>query len=108
MPVTAESAEGKLAVANVVLNRVNCSEYPDNIYDVIFDTKYGTQFEPTANGTVFNTPSDESVAAAKAALEGENNIGDALYFYNPSLVDAVWIRTNCEYLETIGCHDFFR
>lgn len=102
-----ESGEGKLAVANVVLNRVASGSYPDTIYDVIFDTKYGTQFEPTSNGAIYNTPSEESVEAAKRALSGENNIGGALYFYNPSLVDAVWIRTNCTYIQTIGCHNFY-
>lgn len=102
-----ESGEGKLAVANVVLNRVASGSYPDTIYDVIFDTKYGTQFEPTSNGAIYNTPSEESIEAAKRALSGENNIGGALYFYNPSLVDAVWIRTNCTYIQTIGCHNFY-
>ena len=102
-----ESGEGKLAVANVVLNRVASGSYPDTIYDVIFDTKYGTQFEPTSNGAIYNTPSEESIKAAKRALSGENNIGGALYFYNPSLVDAVWIRTNCTYIQTIGCHNFY-
>jgi len=102
-----ESAEGKLAVGNVVLNRVNDPNYPDTVYEVIFDTKYGTQFEPTSNGTIYNTPSQESYDAAKRALEGQNVVGEAIYFYNPSLVDAVWIRTNCTYLQTIGCHDFF-
>ena len=102
-----ESGEGKLAVANVVLNRVASGSYPDTIYDVIFDTKYGTQFEPTSNGAIYNTPSEESIEAAKRALSGENNIGGALYFFNPSLVDAVWSRTNCTYIQTIGCHDFF-
>ena len=102
-----ESGEGKLAVANVVLNRVASGSYPDTIYDVIFDTKYGTQFEPTSNGAIYNTPSEESIEAAKRALSRENNIGGALYFYNPSLVDAVWIRTNCTYIQTIGCHNFY-
>ena len=73
-----ESGEGKLAVANVVLNRVASGSYPDTIYDVIFDTKYGTQFEPTSNGAIYNTPSEESIEAAKRALSGENNIGGAL------------------------------
>lgn len=102
-----ESAEGKLAVANVVLNRVDSDAYPDSIYEVIFDTKYGVQFEPTINGTIYNTPSEESVLAAKQALAGENVVGEAIYFYNPSLVDAVWIRTNCTFVQTIGCHNFY-
>ncbi len=103
----AEEMTGKIAVGNVVLNRVSDPNYPETIYDVIFDTQYGIQFEPTSNGTIYNNPSQASIDAAKRALEGENVIGQAIYFYNPSMVDAVWIRTNCTYLQTIGCHDFY-
>ena len=104
----AESREGKLAVANVVLNRVASAEYPDTIYEVIFDTRFGVQFEPTCNGLIYKTPSAESVEAARNALEGQNNVAGALYFYNPSLTDTAWFRENCEYIQTIGCHDFYQ
>ena len=47
-----EPWEGKIAVGNVVLNRVASPDFPDTIYGVIFDDRWGGQFEPVRNGTV--------------------------------------------------------
>ena len=101
-----ESFEGKVAVANCVLNRVNSNQFPNTIYSVIFDTKYGTQYEPTANGKIYNNPSNESVQAAHAALGGYNNIGKSLYFYNPKKSTSNWISNNRKFYTTIGNHNF--
>lgn len=102
-----ESLEGKLAVGTVVLNRVASEEFPNTIYDVIFDRKWGVQFQPVANGTVYNEPTQESVLAAKLVLEGARAAGDSLYFLAPDLTDNHWIMENREYITTIGCHWFY-
>ncbi len=99
---------GKLAVGTVVLNRVASHEFPNNIYDVIFDRKWGIQFEPVANGTIYNEPTDESILAAKMVLDGARVAGDSLYFLAPSLTDNHWIIENREYVATIGVHWFFK
>lgn len=99
---------GKLAVGTVVLNRVASDEFPDNIYDVIFDNKWGVQFQPVANGTVYNEPTEESVLAAKLCLAGARAAGDSLYFLAPELTDNHWIMEHQEYVTTIGCHWFYR
>ena len=36
----AEPFDGKIAVGNVVLNRVESKQYPNTIYGVIFDRPY--------------------------------------------------------------------
>lgn len=102
-----ESLEGKLAVGNVILNRVRSSQFPNTIYGVIFDKKYGTQFAPTANGTIYNAPTAESVIAAKMCLEGYSLSTDILYFFNPRYTSATWIKQNREYAFTIGNHMFY-
>ena len=99
---------GKLAVGTVVLNRVASQEFPNSIYDVIFDRKWGIQFEPVANGTVYNEPTQESVLAAKLVLEGAREAGESLYFLAPELTNNHWIMDNREYVVTIGCHWFYR
>jgi len=104
----AESLEGQIAVGNVVLNRVRSKEYPDTIYDVIFDTKDAVQFEPTMNGSIYKEPSSASVTAAKLALRGSRPVGDCMYFYAPALSQGKWINANCTYVRTIGCHRFYR
>lgn len=103
-----EPLEGKIAVGNVVLNRVKSSEFPNTIYGVIFDDRWGGQFEPVRNGTIYQTPTEESILAAKLCLEGANVIGDGLYFLAPALAHNFWTVENCEYITTIGCHDFYR
>ena len=104
----AEPLEGQIAVGNVVLNRTASEEFPDSIPAVIFDKEDAVQFEPVENGTVFHTPSAQSVTAAKQVLDGENTIDDAMYFYAPALSQGVWINANRTYYKTIGCHRFYR
>ena len=103
-----ECWEGKIAVGNVVLNRVRSREFPDTIYGVIFDDRWGGQFEPVRNGTVYHTPTEESVRAAVACLNGENTVGDSLYFLAPALTNNHWTMENRDYVTTIGAHWFYR
>ena len=98
---------GKVAVGNVVLNRVKSSDFPNTIYTVIFDTKYGVQYEPVINNTIYNNPSAESIKAAKFSLNGFNAVGDCLYFFNPKTATSTWIKENRTYYTTIGNHDFY-
>lgn len=84
-----EPYEGKLAVANVVLNRVRSSRFAQNsITDVIYAPG---QFSGVLDGNgnvserfaalLANGPShQESYTAAGEALAGVNNIGDYLFF----------------------------
>lgn len=99
---------GKLAVGTVVLNRVASQEFPDTIYNVIFDDQFGIQFQPVANGTIYDEPTEESVLAAKLVLDGARAAGDSLYFLAPDLTQNHWIMENREYVTTIGCHWFYR
>jgi N-acetylmuramoyl-L-alanine amidase len=103
----AEPFDGKIAVGNVVLNRVESKQYPNTIYGVIFDRRYGTQFSPVSYGTIYNTPSAESVIAAKICLEGYTLSEDILFFMNPRLSTTNWIAENRPYAFTIGRHDFY-
>ena len=102
-----ESLQGKIAVGNVVLNRVRSSQFPNTIYGVIFDKKYGVQFAPTSNGTIYNTPTEESIIAAKICLEGYSLSNKILYFFNPKYASGAWVTANREYAFTIGNHVFY-
>lgn len=103
-----EALEGQIAVGNVVLNRVASPDFPDSVPAVIFDTENGVQFEPVANGTVLNEPTDLSREAARRALSGENTAGAALYFFAPALSQGTWIDASRVYSHTIGCHRFYQ
>ena len=103
-----ESLYGQIAVGNVVLNRTASSEFPNTIKQVVFDTKNAVQFEPTANGTIYNEPTTQSILAAHLALRGVSAADNCMYFFNPSLSEGKWIRENRTYFTTIGCHRFYR
>ena len=98
---------GQIAVGNVVLNRVESKQYPNTIWGVIFDRKYGVQFTPVAIGTIYNEPYYTSVIAAKICLEGYTVSEDILYFFDPYLSTSNWISDNRPYAFTIGGHYFY-
>ena len=102
-----EPLKGQIAVANVVLNRVENANYPNSIYGVIFDRNYGVQFQPVANGAIYNIPSRKSVSAAKRAVNGENHVGKCLYFLNEKIATNMWIVNNRKYYTTINNHSFY-
>lgn len=72
------SLDTKVAIANVVLNRVKSPAFPNTVKDVIFQKGQ----LPPAYKSGFNTltPTQECVTAAKMAYEGVNNISKCLYF----------------------------
>ena len=106
--ISAESGNqplsGKIAVGNVILNRVADSRFPNTVKAVIFQSN---QFTPVSNGSINRTPSSESVIAAKLALEGANTAGNSLYFVNPRVSPSSWASRNRPYVATIGAHAFF-
>ena len=102
-----EPLKGQIAVGNVVLNRVRHASYPNTIYGVIFDRKYGTQFSPVSYGTIYQTPTESAVIAAKICLEGYSISDSILFFMNPRIATTNWISKNRPYAFTIGNHSFY-
>jgi len=98
---------GQIAVGGVVMNRVKSAYYPNTIYGVIFDRKYGVQFSPVLNGTIYNNPSYSARLAAKICLEGYDITDGAFFFLEPRLATSSWIPRTREYAFTIGNHDFY-
>ena len=98
---------GQIAVGAVVMNRVKSAYYPNTIYGVIFDRKYGVQFSPVLNGTIYNTPSYSARLAAQICLEGYDVTGGTFFFLEPRLATSSWIPRTREYAFTIANHDFY-
>ena len=97
-----ESLIGKIAVGNVVLNRVDSSSFPNSVYSVIFQRN---QFTPTFDGSIYLNPSYESYIAAKLVLDGADVVGDALFFAQKNL--RCWAYYNRCLCDTIGGHAFY-
>lgn len=77
-----ETYNGKLAVGAVVMNRVRSGAYPNTISGVIFASG---QFTPALNGKVARVYTNGSISdgcydAARAAINGETNVGGATHF----------------------------
>lgn len=100
--------EGQQAVANVVINRVNHPNFPNNIYDVIWQ-KTGKiwQFSPCGDGGINKEPDERAIENARLILEGKRVLPeDVLFFYMPTEGNKNdWIRTR-EIYKTIGVHRF--
>ena len=93
--------DGKIAVGNVVMNRVNSSKFPDNIYDVL---NQKNQFSP-ASTLSKRTPNNGSELAAKLVLDGAQVVPTALYFNMKGM--SSYAARHRPYVTTIGDHDFF-
>lgn len=107
-----EDMDGKLLVANVVLNRVNNEKFPDTVTEVIMQKGQGVaQFSPTVDGRFQNvTISEETYEAVERALYGEDISKGALYFCARENADSgklKWFDQNLTKLFSYGNHEFF-
>lgn len=107
-----EDEDGKLLVANVILNRVESEAFPDTIVEVVMQCEGGvTQFSPVSNGRYYQVSiSDETISAVERALEGEDISQGALYFAARKYADSdrmKWFDENLTYLFSHGGHEFF-
>ena len=97
-----EPYTGKVAVAAVVLNRVDSPSFPNTIAGVIYQNN---AFTAVLDGQINLTPDDEAYRAARDALNGWDPTGGALYYYNPSIATSSWIYSR-KVVTTIGKHRF--
>jgi len=101
-----EPYEGKVAVATVVLNRLESPDFPNSITEVINQVVGDSYaFTPVQNGEINKPASEESVRAAEEALTRTNRLDEAVFFYNPEIATDDWIRSR-SVIKTIGNHVF--
>ncbi len=98
----AEPYEGQVAVAAVLLNRVESASFPNSISGVIYQP---LAFESVANGQFNLAPNNENRRAARAALNGWDPTYGAKFFWNPSKPVNKWIWSR-KVIRTIGDHIF--
>ncbi|MCL0028172.1 spore cortex-lytic enzyme [Peptococcaceae bacterium] len=97
-----EPFTGKVAVAAVILNRVDSPKFPNTLAGVIYQP---LAFESVSNGQYTRPVSDEAIRAAQAAMNGWDPTGGALYFWNPYKRVSKWIWTRT-IITQIGNHVF--
>ncbi|MFB1050475.1 spore cortex-lytic enzyme [Paraliobacillus sp. JSM ZJ581] len=97
-----EPYEGQVAVAAVILNRVQSTSFPNTISGVIFEPR---AFTAVADGQIWLTPNDTAKKAVVDALNGWDPTGDAIYYFNPNTATSSWIWSRPQ-IKRIGKHVF--
>lgn len=98
----AEPYAGKVAVATVVLNRVDSNLFPNSVSAVI---NQAGQFTPVSNGQIKNVASTSAKKAVDEAITFRGKGNGSLYFYNPSKTSNTWLRSKKTTIK-IGNHIF--
>ncbi len=115
--VEAEATGGtitsKKMVANVVLNRVADSHFPDSVAEVVFQSgsDQTAQFSPIKDGRFYKVKvSKGTKRAVKAVLDGKDETGGALFFMNRKTASAknvAWFDGKLRYLFDCGGHSYY-
>lgn len=97
-----ESYVGMVAVAAVILNRVESDNFPNSISGVIFEP---LAFTAVADGQIWLTPDETAKEAVIDALNGWDPSGNAEYYFNPDTATSEWIWSRPQ-IKKIGKHIF--
>jgi len=103
--------DGKVAIAEVVLNRVRSKIFPNSIDDVIFQTGQFTSVRRIRN----ISPTEQEVRIADRVLNGKLRVfndSGILYFRNPKVTSGLDAETDkdwgsLDYVTCIGDHAFY-
>lgn len=93
---------GQVAVAAVILNRVNSPSFPNSISGVIFEPG---AFTAVADGQIWLTPNEQAKKAVIDAINGWDPTGNAIYYFNPDTATSAWIWGRPQ-IKQIGKHIF--
>lgn len=93
---------GQVAVAAVIINRVESPSFPNTVAGVIFEPG---AFTAVADGQIYLTPNAQAKKAVMDALNGWDPTGEAEYYFNPDTATSGWIWTRPQ-IKKIGKHIF--
>lgn len=97
-----EPYEGKVAVAAVILNRVQDPKFPDTVSGVIFQPR---AFTAVDDGQIWLEPDQNAFQAVRDAINGWDPSNGALYYFNPATATSAWIWSRPQ-IKQIGKHIF--
>ncbi|MFC4617830.1 spore cortex-lytic enzyme [Camelliibacillus cellulosilyticus] len=93
---------GQVAVAAVILNRVDSPKFPDTVSGVIFQPG---AFTAVSDGQIWLTPNAQAKKAVMDAINGWDPTHGAIYYFNPDTATSAWIWSRPQ-IEKIGKHIF--
>nr|WP_256721733.1 spore cortex-lytic enzyme [Paenibacillus odorifer] len=97
-----EPYKGQVAVGAVVMNRIQSSQFPNNIKNVVFQKG---AFTAVSDGQYWLTPNRTAYLAALDAVRGWDPTNNSIYYFNPDTATSAWIWTRPQNLK-IGKHIF--
>jgi N-acetylmuramoyl-L-alanine amidase len=97
-----EPYEGQVAVAAVILNRIDSPSFPNTAAGVIFEPG---AFTAVADGQIYLTPNEKAREAVLDAINGWDPSSNALYYFNPVTATSDWIWSRPQ-IKQIGKHIF--
>ena len=97
-----EPYEGQVAVAAVILNRLESPDFPNSISGIIFQPR---AFTAVADGQIWLEPNERAKQAVLDAMNGWDPTGGAIYYFNPKTATNKWIWSR-PVTVTIGNHRF--
>ncbi len=99
-----ESYVGQVAVGAVIVNRAKNPNFPNTVYGVVFEPG---AFDAVSDGQYYRPPAAAAVKAARAAINGWDPTGGALYYWNPATATSRWVWSR-PVIARIGKHVFAR
>ena len=93
---------GQVAVAAVILNRVESPSFPNTVSGVIFQPG---AFTAVADGQIWLTPNETAKQAVRDALNGYDPTDGCIYYFNPETATSKWIWSRPQ-VKKIGKHIF--
>lgn len=99
-----EPYQGQVAIAAVILNRLESPSFPDTPSGVIFEPR---AFTAVADGQIWLTPNEKAKKAVNDALRGWDPTGGCTYYFNPVTATSKWIWSRPQ-VKRIGKHIFCR
>ncbi|WP_246578993.1 spore cortex-lytic enzyme [Clostridium algidicarnis] len=97
-----EPYEGQVAVGAVIMNRTRDSRFPSTIAGVVYQPG---AFTAIVDGQVNANMEQNSINAARDALNGWDPSGGAVYYFNPNTATNEWIWSR-PLIKVIGKHRF--
>lgn len=93
---------GKVAVAAVILNRLESPSFPNTISGIVFEP---LAFTAVADGQIWLEPDESARKAVIDAINGMDPSENATYYFNPETATSKWIWSRPQ-IKQIGKHIF--
>lgn len=95
---------GQVAIAAVILNRLEDKRFPKTVAGVIYEPG---AFTAVSDGQINLTPNKTARSAVMDAINGVDPTGGCNYYFNPATATSKWIWSRPQ-VKRIGKHIFSR